>query len=75
MELRVRPRFFDQVGHETIFASSGNKHFFIISFHRQSYQSYEHPPGLYQKLYFHSHFSVSRIGQIFPQKNYMKNLD
>ena len=25
---RVRPRFFDQVGHETMYASSGNKHFF-----------------------------------------------
>ena len=24
---RVSPRFFDQVGHETIYASSGNKHF------------------------------------------------
>ena len=26
----VRPRFFDQVGHETMYASSGNKHFFHI---------------------------------------------
>ena len=24
---RVRPRFFDQVGHETMYASSGNKGF------------------------------------------------
>ena len=24
ISLRVRPRFFDQVGHETIYASSGN---------------------------------------------------
>ena len=23
----VRPRFFDQVGHETMYAPSGNKHF------------------------------------------------
>ena len=29
--LRVRPRFFDQVGHETMYASSGNKHFFTKS--------------------------------------------
>ena len=28
MYVRVRPRFFDQVGHETMYASSGNKHFF-----------------------------------------------
>ena len=27
-EFRVRPRFFDQVGHETMYASSGNKLFF-----------------------------------------------
>ena len=38
---RVRPRFFDQVGHETMFASSGNKHFFTKSCHRQTYQNYE----------------------------------
>ena len=25
--IRVRPRFFYQVGHETMFASSGNKYF------------------------------------------------
>ena len=38
---RVRPRFFDQVGHETMYASSGNKHFFTKSCHRQTYQNYE----------------------------------
>ena len=30
---RVRPRFFDQVGHETMYASSENKHFFTKSCH------------------------------------------
>ena len=29
--VRVRPKFFDQVGHETMYASSGNKHFFTKS--------------------------------------------
>ena len=38
---RVRPRFFDQVVHETMYASSGNKHFFTKSSHRQTYQNYE----------------------------------
>ena len=38
---RVRPRFFDQVGHESMYASSGNKHFFTKSCHRQTYQNYE----------------------------------
>ena len=39
--IRVRPRFFDQVGHETMYAPSGNKHFFTKSCHRQTYQNYE----------------------------------
>ena len=41
MSDRVCPRFFDQVGHETMYASSGNKHFFTKSCHRQTYQNYE----------------------------------
>ena len=40
-QITVRPRFFDQVGHETMYASSGNKHFFTKSCHRQTYQNYE----------------------------------
>ena len=39
--IRVRPRCFDQVGHETMYASSGNKHFFTNSCHCQTYQNYE----------------------------------
>ena len=42
--LLFRPRYFDQVGHETIYASSGNKHFFSILCHRQTYKNYEQPP-------------------------------
>ena len=38
---RYRPRFFDQVGHKTMYASSGNIHFFTKSCHRQTYQNYE----------------------------------
>ena len=30
-------RFFDHVGHQTTYASIGNKHFFTKSFHRQTY--------------------------------------
>ena len=65
---RVRPRFFDQIGHETMCAFSRNKHFFTKSCHRQTYQSYEQPPRTYQNLYFQSHFSVLKIGRIFPKK-------
>ena len=41
LEGRVRPRFFNQVGHETRYVSSGNKHFFTKSCHCQTYQNYE----------------------------------
>ena len=34
--IRVRPIFFDQVGHETMYAASGNNHFFTKSCHRQT---------------------------------------
>ena len=71
---RVRPRFFDQVGHKTMYASSGKKYFFTKSCHRQTYENYEQPPQTSQNLYFQSHFSVLKIGQIFPKKNSMKNI-
>ena len=63
--IRVLPRSIDQVGHETKNASSGNKHFFTESCHRQTYQNYEQPPRTSQNLYFQSHFSVLKI---FPKK-------
>ena len=59
---RDRPRFFDQVRHQTTYAYIGNKHFFTKSCHCQTYQNYEQP---LQSLYFQSHFSVSKINRIF----------
>ena len=53
--LRYRPRFFDQVGHQTMSAYIENKHFFTKSCHRQTYQNYEQPPQRLQNLYFQSH--------------------
>ena len=41
IQTRVRLRFFDQVGHETMYSSSANKHFFTKSCHPQTYQNYE----------------------------------
>ena len=38
---RVLPRFFDQVGHGNMYASSGNQHFFTKQCHCQIYQNYE----------------------------------
>ena len=70
MEPKVRPRFYDQVGHETMYASSGNKHFFTKSCHCQTYQNYEQSPRKSQNLYFQSHFSLLKIGRIFPKNKF-----
>ena len=71
---RVHPRFFDQVGHETNYASSGNKHFFNKSCHRQTYQNYEHPPQTSQNSYLQSNFSVLKKWSNLSKKNSMKNI-
>ena len=65
LNTRNRPRFFDQVGHQTTYAYIGNKHFFTKSCHRQTYQNYEQPSERLQNLYFQSHFSASKINGIF----------
>ena len=64
---RVRPRIFDQVGHETMYASSANKHFFTKSCHRQTYQNYEQPPRTYQNSYFQK--LVKSFQNFFTMKN------
>jgi len=51
LSTRVRPRFFDQVGYETMHASCGNRHFFTKSCHCQTYQNYEQPPQTSQNSY------------------------
>ena len=38
--IRYHSRFFVQVGHETTYANSGNKHFFAKSCHCQTFQNY-----------------------------------
>ena len=53
-----------------MYASIGNKNFFIKSCHCQAYQNYEQPPKTCQNSYFQSHFSLLKIGQIFPKKFY-----
>ena len=57
-----------QVWHETMLLSSGNKHFFTKSCHRQTYQNFEQPPQTSQN----SEFSVSKIGEIFPKKIFVE---
>ena len=53
--------FFDQVGHETMYASSENKHFFTKSCHHQTHQNYEQPPQTSHNSYFQSHISVLEL--------------
>ena len=38
---RVRPRLFDQVGHQITYASIVDRHFFAKSCHCQIFQNYE----------------------------------
>ena len=57
-----------------MYASSGYKYFFTKSCRPQTYQNYEQPPRTSQHSYFQSHYSVLKIGQIFPKKNSMKNI-
>ena len=73
MHNRDRPRFFDQVGHQTTSGSIGNMHF-TKSWPRQAYQNYEQPCQRSQNSDFQSHFSVSKIGRIFPKKFSVKNI-
>ena len=64
---RVRPRFFDQVGHESMYASSGNKHF---SLNLQTYQNYEQSQDkLGTSQIFFIDFFFGRIRPIFNTKN------
>ena len=41
--IRDRPRFFDQVGHQTTNASIGNEHFLLNIGPHQTCQNYEQP--------------------------------
>ena len=72
--IRDRPRLFDQVRHQTTNASIENKPFFTKQWPRQAYQNYEQPCQRSQNSEFQSHFSVSKIGWIFPKKISVKNI-
>ena len=50
-----------------MYACSGSKHFVTKPCHRQTYHNYEQPPQTSQNLYFQSHFSMLKIGRIFPK--------
>ena len=69
---RVLSRFFISVGHETTYASSGNKHFFTKWCHLQSYQNYERPTRTSQNSDCQS-FSVENWSNISKKKS-LKNI-
>ena len=72
IQTRVRPRFFDQVGHETMYASSRKKHFslnYVIVRLTKIMNILFEVHRTYQNSYFQSHFSVLKIGWMFPKKN------
>ena len=54
LPIRVRPRFFDQVGHETMYASSRHKHFSLNLVIVKTNQNYE------QKIFFDKSWSPSQ---------------
>ena len=71
---RYRPRFFDQVGHKTIYAFSGNKHFSLDNVTARLTKIMKTSSNI-SEFWFSSHFSVLEIGQIFPKKIMWRILD
>ena len=61
--------FFYQVGHQTMYAFMGNKHFFTKSCHRQTYQNYEQPPQRLQN----SFFSIKNLRNLSGFFHFFKN--
>ena len=74
MDSRDGPRFFGQVGHPTANTSIENKDFFTKSWPLQTYQNYEQPCERSQNCEFQSHFSMSKIGRIFPKKDFLSRI-
>ena len=78
--LRYRPIFFDQIGHQTTSASIGNKHYFTISCHCQTYQPTKNGP-IFRKQST-SKFSKNAINKswspnliFFTEKNQKDSID
>ena len=74
LKLTTVQDFFYQVRYQTTSAYIENKHFFTKSCNPQTYQNYEQPPQSLQNLYSQSHFSASKINQIFLIFFSMKNI-
>ena len=70
MCIRDRSRLFNQVGHETMYASSGNKHFFTKSCHRQTYQNYEQSQQKLGTILENKVSLKSKISKTFSNKSW-----
>jgi hypothetical protein len=71
---RYRPRFFDQVGHQTMSSYVENKHFFTKSCHCQTYQNYEHSSKFAKFVLSKSIFGIKnqpRLSNFFFCKEYL----
>ena len=64
-KVRYRPRFFDQVGHQTTSAYIGNKHFFTKMCDRQTYPNSKISWQKKPISDFQSDFFMSKIIRIF----------
>ena len=71
---RFCPRFFDQVGHETMYASGGNKHFFTKSCHRQTSKIMNNLLKHLKILIFKVIFQCWKLVESFQIKFSMKNI-
>ena len=73
-DTRDRSRFFLQDGHETTYESTGDKHFFTILCHCQTYQNYQPIPQRSENSYFQSYFSALNISGIILNFFSVKNI-
>ena len=67
---RVCPRFFDQVGQETMYAPMANKHFFTKSCHRQTYHNQEQSRQKSSTISGNKVFQKSKISRTFFSKSW-----
>ena len=72
---RDRPRFFDQVRHQTTYAYIGNKHFFTKMCHHQTYPNSKISWQKKPISDFQSEFSMSKIIWIFLHFFSLKNIN
>jgi hypothetical protein len=57
-----------------MYESSGNKHFFTKSCHRQTYQNYEHLLEHLKICSYKAIFLCEKLVESFQKKNSMKNI-